>query len=124
MTTTGNDTLTVGDLMTGDLVTLSADDTVASARELLGGSGFHAVPVLDADRAVGVLTLADCEHRLPTDCLGDAVRIPPVTIGVDASVAEAAALMRAEYLHHLLVTEGTEPIGILSTYDLLSALIP
>ena len=115
---------TVGDLMTGDLVSLAPTDTVAEARALLAGSGLHAVPVIADGEALGVVTLSDCEERDGGDPLGDVASGPPVTIEVDASVADAARLMRAEHVHHLLVTEArsTETVGILSSFDLLYVL--
>ena len=38
------------------------------------------------------------------------------------SLAEAARLMIDHRLHHLLVTDGNDVVGIMSTFDLLSAL--
>ncbi len=113
---------TVGDLMTGDLIALRPVDTVARAREVLVSSGLHVLPIIDRDQTLGVVSLADCERRLMEESLGDVVSGPPLTIGVDASAAEAARLMRSEHINHLLVTEGRseETVGILSSFDLLA----
>ncbi|MGI9596002.1 MAG: CBS domain-containing protein [Acidimicrobiales bacterium] len=117
---------TVGDFMTGDLIALRPIDSVARARQVLADTSLHALPILDQDRAVGVVTLADCTGRFGAGLLGDVVARPPVTIGAGASVAAAAALMRNEGIHHLLVTEdspgATEVVGILSSFDLLKAI--
>ncbi len=113
---------TVGDLMTGDLIALRPVDTVARAREVLVSSGLHVLPIIDRDQTLGVVSLADCQHRQMEESLGDVVVGPPRTIDVDASVAEAARLMRSEHINHLLVTEGRsdETVGILSSFDLLA----
>ena len=124
--TSTSDIRTVGDLMTGDLIALRTVDTVDRARQVISDYGLHALPVLDEDRAVGVVTLADCENHLNYEQLGDVCVHPPVTIDVGASVAAAAELMRTEHIHtHLLVTDGRsgEVIGILSSFDLLYALM-
>lgn len=115
-------TSTVGDLMTGDLVTLRAVDSVARARRVILSSGLHALPIIDLDQTVGVVTLADCQERWDEEQLGTIVNGPPITIDVGASAAEAAVLMRSEHIHHLLVTEGesSETVGILSSFDLLA----
>lgn len=94
------------------------------ARRLLTESGLHALPIIDGQRTLGVVTLADCHERSDDETLGDVISRPPVTIDAEASPADAASLMRAEYVHHLLVTEGpsSETIGILSSFDLLALL--
>lgn len=121
-----SDIQTVGDLMTGDLVALRPVDVVDRARQILTESGLHALPIIDGNETVGVVTLADCHRRSPTDALADVISRPPVTIGVGASVADAAALMRTEHIHHLLVTDKVgrtpEVVGILSSLDLLKML--
>lgn len=108
--------------MTGDLIALRPIDTVARARDVLAGSGLHVLPVIDEDRTIGVVSLADCQHRQVEESLGDVVTRPPLTIDVEAPVAEAARLMRSEHINHLLVTEGPseETVGILSSFDLLA----
>ncbi len=118
------DIRTIGDLMTGDLITLGTVDTIHRARQIITDSGLHALPILDEGRAVGVVTLADCADHLSYENLGDLCVHPPVTIDVGASVAAAAELMRSEHIHHLLVTENRsdEVIGMLSSLDLLYVL--
>lgn len=115
----------VGDLMTGDLVSLGPLDSMGRARMILTESGLHAIPIIDEDQPFGMVTLADCRGRRADELLGDVMAGPPVTIDIDATPSEAAALMRSQYVHHLLVTEGDSRsvVGMLSTYDLLATLI-
>ncbi len=115
----------VGELMTGDLVALGPLDPMDRARTILDESGLHAIPVIEHDRAFGMVTLADCAGRQPDELLGDVMSGPPVTIDVGASVSDAARLMRDEYVHHLIVTRDRDQqvVGMLSTYDLLSELV-
>jgi CBS domain-containing protein len=40
-------------------------------------------------------------------------------VSVTASVAEAARIMIENHIHRLVVTQGREPVGILSSIDLL-----
>ncbi|MGH1493112.1 MAG: CBS domain-containing protein [Acidimicrobiales bacterium] len=115
----------VGEIMTGDLVTLSPMDSMARAKDFLDRSGLHAIPIVEHGQPFGMVTLADCNGRQPDELLGDVMAGPPVTIDVKGSVSAAASLMRQHYVHHLLVTEGAnaEVVGILSSYDLLAGLI-
>ncbi len=111
----------IRELMTGDLVTLRAADTVGRARQILGDTGLHALPIIDDGRTVGIVTLADCEHHAEYEHLGDLSIEVPITIDVEATAGEAAIVMRSEHIHHLLVSEGErgEVVGILSSLDLL-----
>lgn len=45
------------------------------------------------------------------------------SVDADATVAEVAELMLEGHLHRVLVTEGREPVGIISTSDLLGLLV-
>lgn len=114
----------VADLMTGDLITLLPIESAARAHELLVGAGLHAVPVVDErGTAIGMVTMAEIgpEPDLSVP-VGDLMVRPVVTISSDATIGQAAALMRDEFIHHLVVTEGDTTVGILSTYDLLFVL--
>jgi predicted transcriptional regulator len=71
------------------------------------------------------LTLEDLgqryvEERAATvrDVMTPAIHQVPVT----ASVAEAARLMVDQHIHRLVVTQGKEPVGILTSLDLLKVL--
>jgi CBS domain-containing protein len=115
----------IGDRMTGDLLTLGPEDSMDRAREILTATGLHAIPIVERDEALGMVTLADCQGRSPDDALGEVMAGPPISIDYADSVADAAALMRSHYVHHLIVTEGDrrEIVGLLSSYDLLAMLV-
>ncbi len=46
------------------------------------------------------------------------------SVDIHAPVAEVAALMLDGHLHRVLVTEGREAVGIISTSDILGLLVP
>jgi len=53
-------TLSIADVMTTDVRTLAPTDTIRAAFEELAEGGFHALPIVDADRTlVGILTTTD-----------------------------------------------------------------
>lgn len=111
----------VCDVMTGDLIAVRPSDKAGRALDILLQSGLHALPILDLDsNPAGVVTLADLvpiDRDLP---VGDRFCGPPLTIDLHAPIAEAARLMRREYVHHLIVTDGATAVGMLSSYDLLA----
>jgi CBS domain-containing protein len=49
----------VGSIMTKDVITLSPDDSISSARLLIAEHGLRMVPVVDGGRVVGVLSRSD-----------------------------------------------------------------
>ena len=49
----------VEDLMTADLVVIRPNDQVGWARDLIMTLGIHALPVVDEDVVVGIVTTAD-----------------------------------------------------------------
>lgn len=58
------------------------------------------------------------------DLLVEDIMTPDVrTVSEDATVPEVAALMLKEHLHRLVVVREDEPVGILSTSDLLGLLM-
>ncbi len=119
-----DDVANIGDLMTGDLVVIETSDLVGSARRLLVESGLHVLPVVDErGDAVGVVTTADLADTPDAEAVDSVMASPLVTIDYTASVSEAAAVMRGEHLHHLVVTDEGETVGVLSSYDLLFMLI-
>ncbi len=109
--------------MTEDLIALGPDDRVGRARDLMLALGVHALPILDEDRTVGIVTSTDLVDDWPEDTELAAV-MSTVLLVVDraADLAEAAETMLAHHVHHLVVMDGTETVGLVSSFDLLRAL--
>lgn len=113
----------VGDLMTGDLIALSPTDRAGRALDILLQSGLHALPIIDpGSAAVGIVTMADLVPLDSDVIVGEHFQGTPLTIDLRTSAAEAASLMRREYVHHLIVTDGQTAVGMLSSYDLIQIL--
>lgn len=114
----------VKDLMTFDVQTLLPSDTIDDARDRMLVGAINAIPIVsEAGQTVGMVTshdlVDDWEGTMPLSaCMSQSV----VTIESSASVAEAAQVMRAELIHHLVVTDSGQPVGVLSTFDLLDVL--
>ena len=54
-----NGKVLVGELMTHDPVSVQADDTVGELAEILTENDFHAVPVMEGERIVGIVSTTD-----------------------------------------------------------------
>ncbi len=55
---------TIGEAMTSRVVSVSSKDTIEAALEILTENIFHALPVVDDDELVGILTTHDILFRL------------------------------------------------------------
>lgn len=114
----------ISDLMTGDLIAIRPEDRAGRALDILLQSGLHALPIIDEGGApVGLVTTADLVPVDPDLQVSERFYGPPLTLDRAASVSEAASLMRSEYVHHIIVTEGAIAIGMLSSHDLLKMLV-
>ena len=122
---------TVGEAMTRGLVTVRSTAMLQEAAELMDAHHVHGLPVIDSrGGVVGVLSQTDLlrarvvEH-LWTSLRGLAVRhvmtSPAITIGLHASLDDAADLMEEKRIHRLVVVgpDGTTPVGVLSVTDLV-----
>ncbi len=117
----------VEDLMTGDMLTVRVSDTLERARDLMLSLGIHALPVVaEGGNVVGIITshdLVDDQLSFEDDAIIEEIMTSPVvTISCEATLREAAEVMRGEFIHHLVVLDGLEPVGILSSFDLLRLL--
>jgi len=116
---------TVEKVMSTQLITARANDVVGPLRDVMLDAGVHCVPVVDHDnRPVGIVSAWDLvEEYDPQDGIANAMTSKVLTIGPSALVEEAAAVMRDNFVHHVIVVEGEEIVGIVSSFDLLGELL-
>lgn len=68
----------VGQLATDDLVTVGPDDDVAKVIQIMRDQAVRRVPVVEGERAVGVITIGDLAQALDSDsALADISAAPP-----------------------------------------------
>jgi CBS domain-containing protein len=120
-----------GTACTRDVVTLREDDRLGDIRHWLASGKPEAqhqgYPVLGGDgRVLGVLTRRDLlDMRLPEmHRVGSLLRRPPIVVGEQHSLREAADHMVAENVGRLVVVAADAPgrmVGILTRGDLRAA---
>lgn len=140
--------LTAGDLISGEAVVVASHATMHEAACQLAEHCIGLAPVVDeSGRCIGVIGARDFV-TFEIDREGDFVpanaRRPNVstdglclpwnsvlrfmatavqTIRFDAPFQRVSEIMLAEHIHHLVVLDSvTQPIGVLSTLDVVSAL--
>lgn len=135
----------VRDVMTTDVATVAPDTDLRDVAALLVQKRISGVPVVEGERVVGVVSERDILFKeRPSTGLqrgvlawlmdeGDlmlkidattarlAMTSPPMTIGPERSVSDAAALMLEERVSRLPVVEGTRLVGIVTRHDLVRA---
>jgi CBS domain-containing protein len=111
--------------MTKDPVAVPLDVMLAEAAKLMRDHAIGDVLVMSNDRLCGVLTDRDIVVRAVADSrdprrttVGEVCSAEVVTVGPDAEIEEAIALMRARAIRRVPVVADGEPIGIVSMGDL------
>jgi len=114
---------TVDDIMTDDLMTIERSGTIGQARDLMLALGINALPVVDNGEVIGILTSPDLADDWSEDLAVSVAMSSPVhRIHPEATLQAAADQMLSLEVHHLIVDNGSR-IGIITTFDLMRALI-
>lgn len=111
-----------------DVVTVMPRETVWHVVELLADERIGAVPVLDGEQIVGVISERDLIYALRTNGTAvmewtvDRVMTSPVlTVAPDTTVIVALALMTRRRVRHLPVVDGNRVVGFVSIGDLVKS---
>jgi CBS domain-containing protein len=123
---------TVGDVMTKQVVYLPAETTVDEAAEAMRAADIGDIVVTDGPALAGILTDRDIVVRAVAArkdparmTIGSIASRGLVMIQQDASVREAARLMRDRAIRRLLVCDADRQlVGIVSLGDLAMHLDP
>ena len=139
----------VRDVMTSDVVTVDEQASFKEIAALITGRRVSALPVLDADgRVLGIVSEADLvlKEEFPEGPAGgrlfqgrrqredrakaagetaaELMTSPAVTVGPDATVAEAARLLHRHSIKRMPVVDPAGPLlGIVSRADLLKVFL-
>jgi acetoin utilization protein AcuB len=112
--------------MTRVPVCIGPRDTLAKAGNLMAAGGFRQLPVVDGGNLVGIVTDRDLRHHngyLESTLVDAAMTTCPVVISPSDPVEVAAKLMIQRKIGAVPVVENGRLVGILSTSDLLKALL-
>jgi CBS domain-containing protein len=128
---------TVGEVMTKEVVTVGPETDFKACVDLLRTSGVSALPVVEGDFVLGIVSEHDLllkeEDRGAGNHLGrrelnqargrtagDVMHSPALCVGLGASLAEAARLMHKRAVKRLPVVDARgRLVGIVSRSDLL-----
>lgn len=116
----------VSDRMTPEPSSVRPDHTLAAVKALMDAEGIRHVPVADNGRLVGILTDRDLQRHwgyLDSTLVNAAMAQNPVTVTPEATIEDATRLLISHRIRALPVVAGSRLVGIITTTDLLKALL-
>lgn len=118
--------LSVSDVMTGTVRTTTPAETMAGVATRLREEGIGSLIVVDptSDELTGIVTESDIVRLVAAGAAGattvsEMMSSDVITIAPDASIHDAARLMREHSIRRLPVVEGGELVGMLTTTNLV-----
>jgi CBS domain-containing protein len=120
--------MTVGEVMSGNLLTVEATTRLSEAAARMSDRSVGAILVLTGDAVSGILTERDVLRAVATGGVeGTNVAAwmtrDPETIDADDSTRQAASIMIHGGFRHLPVLDGGKPVGIVSIRDLMRVVV-
>ncbi len=115
--------VTVAELMQSPVMTITKHETIGRARAVMAEHRVSALPVVGPDREpLGIVTATDLVdgHGRPDGApVSTMMSTAPYTVPLRDGPHVAARIMRNHHLHHVVVVDDHQVVGILSTFDLL-----
>ncbi|MDP2450277.1 MAG: CBS domain-containing protein [Polaromonas sp.] len=121
---------TISSLMHREVIQVGPDDTLQAVEAKLVALDLSWVPVVDASGVVmGVISSADLVRAhaegtpAPKVSAWQLCTYKPVTVRPDATLSEVARLMTEGNIHHVVVAEGPDLKGVVSSLDFVRTFV-
>jgi CBS domain-containing protein len=114
--------------MSRDLLTVTPDEGLTAVADRMVARDVGAVPVLEGERLVGILTERDIMRAVAGGIGADTVVADymtpgPETMEPDEPIKQAAVLMIHGGFRHMPIVEGEQVVGMLSIRDLMRVVL-
>ncbi len=120
----------ISSLMQRQVWSVGLDETVQTVEAHMAAKSLSWVPVLESNGVVlGIISASDllrfhADKKDPSKvCAWQLCTYKPITVRADATVGEVARLMVEKSIHHVVVTEGADIQGVLSSLDFVRTFI-
>ena len=116
----------IANWMTRNPVFVTSHDTLAKAKSLMDAGHFRRLPVMDNGKLEAIITERDIRQHLgylDSTKVSAAMTPDPITITSRITAEDAARLMLQHKIGGLPIIENGKLVGIVSTSDLLRALL-
>lgn len=121
---------TVKDEMSRLTTSIPMSSTLDQAEKIMASHNLHCLPVFDnANQCFGVISNIDLTRwrdfklNFRKRQVWEVCTLPVIEVSQNLSVIEAAELMVANTVHHLIVSQENVVIGILSSMDVIRLFI-
>jgi len=118
----------IKDIMTKNVKVVREDTTLHEVIATMSNFDINSLIVMQGHRPVGIITTKDAltrgfEHGMPVTAITAKMvaSSPLTTIGEEASVEEAAQLMKRSRIKHLPVVSEGKLVGIVTDSDIMFA---
>ncbi|MCF7862330.1 CBS domain-containing protein [Candidatus Woesearchaeota archaeon] len=123
--------MNVSDLMSRETVTIDSAETVKKAAQVMADNQKGFLPVMNKkQRVIGVLSNTDIIDKVVSNnidpesiLVSDIMTYYVIKVGPETSATEAMELMRKHRIKRLVVMDNHDLIGVISTNDLLDAVL-
>jgi len=109
----------VSDIMISPVVVTQKNKTVKHVRGLIERKSINAIPVLTMEGEIdGIITSNDVAREGDDEKLVENIMTTKTyVIGIHSGVQDAAKMMDKHHVHHLVVMDEGQVVGILSSMD-------
>ncbi|MDX2278062.1 MAG: CBS domain-containing protein [Saprospiraceae bacterium] len=114
-------------IMTKEVITVSPENTLAEARDLMLGKHIHHMPVLENNKLVGMLTswdffkLGKAASELGDIKIREVMTTKIATLEPDQHIGAVAELLMEHLFHAVpIVNDDRELLGIVTSTDLIT----
>ncbi len=129
---------TVRDIMSAEVTTLGRNDTLLLAKDIMNLGRIRHFPVVEDDELVGVVSQRDlyraslgtvmqygekAQRAFLESVAVKEIMVDPISIGLDATVQDAARLMMEHKIGCLPVLEDDRLVGIVTETDMLQVVV-
>ena len=122
-------TLYASDVMVKDVITISESTPLKEVTKLFGERRITGVPVVNAEgELTGVLSETDIVRKTNSigawspSLAGQIMTKPAVAVSPNETLQRVCELMHNRHIHRIVVAEGRNIVGIITTMDILRAI--
>lgn len=112
----------VSQVMVSPVVVTQKNKTVKHVRELLDRKKINLIPVLSTSGEIeGIVSVSDIAAETDDNRLIEEIMTPKThVVSANSGLQDAAKMMEKHHVHHLVVMDDGQVIGILSSMDFVS----
>ncbi|GLX79345.1 hypothetical protein tinsulaeT_26850 [Thalassotalea insulae] len=116
----------IAEIMNKNVITVSVDDSISDVEKFITEHQLSFLPVMDIDnKCFGVVSDRDFvkfhhyKGNAKLEHIWEICSHSVITVDIDTTINEAAQLLIAHKVHHLIVFENNNVTGVVSSIDLL-----